>query len=165
LLLNQLLNLDYSGFDLIESAWASLLVNRLAYSGVSKANPLGGRKGSQKELLSRWNPTNLIKRIEKIHSLSDKIEITQENAVELIEEAYWQDDATIFIDPPYVKKGKDLYHCFYTEKDHRKLAYLLDTLYFGCPGADIVVTYDYNEWLNTLYDYPEREIIGRKYSA
>lgn len=156
---------NYHGVNLLESAWSSLLVNRLAYSGVSKANPLGGRKGNQKELLSRWNPTDLIKRIEKIHSLSDKIEITQENAVELIEEAYWQGNATIFIDPPYVKKGKDLYHCFYTEKDHRELSHLLDTLYFGCPGADIVVTYDYNEWLNNLYDYPEREIIGRKYSA
>jgi DNA adenine methylase len=156
---------DYQGVDIVEAAWASLLVNRLAYSGVSKANPLGGKKGSKEALLSRWNPAELIRRIEKIHSMSHRIEITQENAVNLIEESYWLDDATIFIDPPYIHKGKDLYHCYYTEEDHRELSYLLNTLYCGFPGADLVVTYDYNEWLENLYDFPEKHIIGRKYSA
>lgn len=156
---------DYKGVDLVEAAWSSLLVNRLAYSGVVKANPLGGRNGSTQDLLSRWNPKELIRRIEKIHSMSDRITITQENAVELIEEAYWSDEDTIFIDPPYVAKGKDLYHCYYTEDDHRNLAFLLDNLHFGCPGADIIVTYDYNDWLNNLYDYPEIQVIGRTYSA
>lgn len=156
---------DYTGVDMIEAAWASLLVNRLAYSGIVKANPMGGKRGKQEKLLARWNPTELIKRIEKIHAMSDNIEITQENAVELIEEVYWQDQATIFIDPPYVQKGEKLYHCFYTEKDHRELAFLLDSLYKGYPGADMLVTYDYNEWLDELYAYPTREVIGRKYSA
>lgn len=32
---------DYKGVDIIDAAWASLLVNRLTYNGVSKANPLG----------------------------------------------------------------------------------------------------------------------------
>lgn len=156
---------DYNGVDVVDAAWFSLLVNRLAYSGVSKANPLGGRKGKIEDLLSRWNPMELTKRIEKIHSMSEKIEITQKNAVGIIEEAYWQDDATIFIDPPYVNKGKDLYHCYYTEKSHRELSHVLDTLHFGFPGADIVVTYDYNDWLDNLYEFPKREVIGRTYSA
>lgn len=156
---------DYEGVDVVDAAWASLLVNRLAYSGISKANPLGGKNGSQKALLSRWNPVDLIKRIEKIHSMGERIEITQENAIDLIEEAYWQEEATIFIDPPYVNKGEDLYHCFYTQKEHLRLSLLLDTLYSKFPGADILVTYDFNKWLDNLYEYPEREIIGRVYSA
>ena len=157
---------DYKGLNAFEAAWSSLLVNRLAYSGVSKANPLGGRNGTQEALLSRLNPEGLIQRILKIHSMSDRITITQEKAVDLIEEAYWNDDATIFIDPPYVEKGKDLYHCYYTKDDHIQLAHLLDLLYFGMPGADIVVTYDYNEWLvKNLYEFPEMQVIGRKYSA
>ncbi|MEQ2527615.1 DNA adenine methylase [Bacillaceae bacterium CLA-AA-H227] len=158
------INSDYEGVDMVEAAWSSLLVNRLAYSGVPKANPLGGKKGTVKDLLSRWNPEELIRRIEKIHSLSDHIVVTQENAINLIEEAYWSDDSTIFLDPPYVKKGKDIYHCYYTEKDHRELAVLLDSLHVGCPGADIIVTYDYSTWLDNLYEYPEKTVIGRKYS-
>ncbi len=156
---------DYLGVNMIDAAWASLLVNRLAFSGIYKANPLGGKHGKKEQLLSRWNPSELIKRIDKIHSLSDKIEVTQENAVTLIEEAYWQDEATIFIDPPYVLKGSDLYHCYYTEKDHRELAFLLDSLHQGCPGADILVTYDYTEWLINLYENPKIESINRIYSA
>lgn len=156
---------DYKGVNLVEAAWASLIVNRLAYSGVVKANPLGGRNGSRDSLLSRWNPNELIKRIEKIHSMGDRIEVTQENALELIEEKYWDNEVALFVDPPYVEKGKDLYHCYYTEKDHRELAFLLDTLHSGCPGADIIVTYDYNKWLDNLYDYPKKEIISRTYSA
>lgn len=160
-----LINNDYKGANMIEAAWASLLVNRLAYSGIVKANPLGGRHGQQESLLSRWNPNETIKRIERIYHLSDRIEISQENAVTLIEEAYWAEGNTLFIDPPYVKKGKDLYHCYYTERDHLELASLLDSLHHGMPGADILVTYDYSRWLSQLYRYPNIEKIGRLYSA
>ncbi|GAB6443360.1 hypothetical protein bcgnr5390_15690 [Bacillus luti] len=155
---------DYAGVDVVDAAWASLLVNRLAYSGISKANPMGGKNGTSDALLSRWNPKDLVQRIERIHSLSDKITVTQENATKLIEEAYWEDTATIFIDPPYVERGKDLYNCFYTENDHIELAVKLDSLHMGCPGADIVLTYDYNQWLEALYNSPVVEVIGRKYS-
>lgn len=161
----EIIKKDYVDVDMVEAAWASLVVNRLAYSGIPKANPLGGRKGTKQALLSRWNPIELIKRIEHIHSLSDRIIITQENAVELIEEAYWENEATIFIDPPYVEQGKDLYHCYYTKKDHIELSQLLDLLHMGCPGADIVVTYDYSQWLDDLYVYPKKEVIGRSYSV
>jgi len=37
------------------------------------------------------------------------------DADELIEEAYWQENTTIFIDPPYVVKGQVLFHCYYSE--------------------------------------------------
>ena len=154
----------YKNINIFDAAWISILVNRLAYSGISKAGPLGGKKGKVNNLLSRWNPDTLIKRIENIHSLSDRIEVTQINAVELIEEAYWHDNTTIFIDPPYVEKGKALYDCFYIERDHMELSFLLDHLWRGCPGADIIVTYDYNKWLKNLYDYPNVEILNRKYS-
>lgn len=156
---------DYHGVNIVESAWATLVVNRLAYSGISKANPLGGKNGSKESLLSRWNPKELIKRINHIHSLSDRITITNLNALELIEESYWDDYSTIFIDPPYVAKGKALYNHYYTDEDHIKLAFLLDQLYFGCPGADLVVTYDHHKLINDIYQFPQREILGRTYSA
>ena len=131
----------------------------MAYSGISKANPLGGKNGQVEKLLSRWNPKELIKRIEYIHSLSENIVVTQCDALELIEEAYWDDSATIFIDPPYVEKGKDLYHCYYTEDDHISLSVMLNALHMGCPGADIIVTYDYSKWLDTLYEHPEKRLL------
>ena len=155
---------DFQGATVFDAAWATLVVNRLAYSGIAKANPLGGKNGSKKALLSRWNPATLEKRINNIASLSDRIRISNIDANELIEEAYWDDSNTIFIDPPYVEKGKQLYNHFYTKHDHARLAMLLDSLHHGMPGADIIVTYDHNEWLYRQYDFPETHIIGSQYS-
>jgi DNA adenine methylase len=117
---------DYYGVNAIEAAWATFLVNRLSYSGIAKANPLGGKGGTQKALLARWNPKGLISRIEHIHSLSERITVSQEDAVEFIQEAYWDDDSTLFIDPPYIAAGKALYNHYYNEKDHLDLCILLD---------------------------------------
>ncbi|MED3575884.1 DNA adenine methylase [Cytobacillus praedii] len=140
-----LIKSNFRGADKVEAAWATLLVNRLAYSGISKANPLGGKKGKKEDLLSRWNPEKLIKKIERIHSMSDQIEITNENTVSLIEEKYWLDNTTIFIDPPYFFKGKDLYQYYFTDENHLELAYLLDNLHREFPCADILLTYDYSK--------------------
>lgn len=49
------------------------------------------------------------------------------------------------IDPPYVKKGQALYHHYYTERNHTKLVFLLNELFKGMPGADIIVTYDLDQ--------------------
>ena len=86
--------------DIPDAAWCSLLVNRLAFSGIPKANPLGGKNGTISQLTSRYNPLVLAKRIKKVHSMSERITITQNDAIQLIEEEYWNSDATIFIDPP-----------------------------------------------------------------
>lgn len=159
-----LIKSGFSGAHPIEAAWATLLVNRLAYSGIFKANPLGGKEGTVEALLSRWNTKALIKRIEYIHSFAGQIEVSQNKAIEIIEESYWKNDCTIFIDPPYVEKGKDLYNCFYTTEDHLELSFLLDSLHQGMPGADIVLTYDHSEWLEQIYEYPTVKTIGRSYS-
>lgn len=155
---------DFFGVTMLEAAWSTLLVNRLAYSGIARANPLGGRKGKQKELLSRWNPVEIESRIRTIAAMSDRITISNMDALELIEEAYWDESHSIFIDPPYFAKGKDLYNCYYTQKDHTMLCVLLESLHRGMPGADIIVTYDYHEQIQNLYHLSEDVIIGRHYS-
>lgn len=159
-----LIKSNFKEVNMIEAAWATLLVNRLAYSGIAKANPLGGKKGTQAKLLSRWNPNDLIKRVNLIHSMADRITITNSDALELIEEEYWGEDRTIFIDPPYVVKGKDLYNVYYTKQNHLGLSNLLDSLHYQMPGADLIVTYDYNKWLESIYVHPDLHVIGRRYS-
>lgn len=148
-----------------ELAWAQLVVNRLAFSGISKANELGGRKGSDKQLLARWNPKALKERIERIYGMADVIEVSRANAYDLIEQsAYWDERSTLFIDPPYVAQGKALYRKYFDEDDHRDLAWLIESLYTGMPGADIVITYDDCELVRKLYSFAEVVTIGRNYS-
>ncbi|MDC0764899.1 DNA adenine methylase [Brevibacillus sp. AG] len=155
---------DYQECNIIEAAWATLLGNRLAYSGIYSANPLGGRKGTRESLLSRWNPVDLCKRIKRIHQMGERITVSNIDACELIEEEYWSPDTTIFLDPPYVQKGKQLYRCYYTEADHLDLNMLLESLYRGVPGADIILIYDNDPLIERIYSYPTIEKISRVYS-
>ena len=100
-----------------------------------------------------------------INEMADLIELSCIDAVEFIEEEFWDDTATLFIDPPYLEKGKDLYNCYYNERDHIKLAVVLEGLHVGTPNADIVVTYDYNKWLqDTFTGHDDELVIGRNYS-
>lgn len=161
----QLIQSDYRHLDLLDAAWVTLLVNRLAYSGISKANPLGGKNGTLEALTARWNPSALTKRIQTIHQFSDRIELHCEDAAEFVEEMFWLSGCSLFLDPPYFKKGKALYSLFYTEKDHEKLAHTLRVLHHGFPNSDIIVTYDYDKYIEDLYYAADsKEIIGRDYS-
>lgn len=161
----QLIKSDYRHLDILEAAWITLLVNRLAYSGIAKANPLGGKKGDITSLTARWTPHTLIKRIEGVHALADKIEIYCEDAVNFIENYFWDDKATLFVDPPYYEKGQALYNLFFTEKDHINLSWTLQTIHNSFPSSDVIVTYDFHDFINGIYDgVDQREVIGRQYS-
>ena len=76
-----------------------------------------------------------------------------EDALKVIEEYYWDETCTLFIDPPYyVAWDKKLYHHCYQEEEHQKLADLLNTLVCGMPAhADILVTYDNHPFIAKLY--------------
>jgi len=146
----------YKGLDTTDAAWVMLIVNRLAYSGIVKANCMSNPK-------ARWNPDNLIRKIKAIDKYSEHIFISNVDAYDFIEEMYWYSNTTLFIDPPYFQKGKFLYNLYYTPEDHEKLSFLLNQLYQGMPGADMIITYDYCKEIAELYLYPVVEIVGRKY--
>ena len=126
---------------------------------------MGGKNGGEEQFLARWNPKELKRRIECIHALADHIEVTCLNAEDLIEtSAYWDSQTTLFVDPPYVKEGKRLYRRYFDEDDHRQLAWLIESLYQGIPGADIIITYDDCELIRSIYHYADIVTIGRNYS-
>ncbi|MEK5358060.1 DNA adenine methylase [Paenibacillus sp. FSL L8-0709] len=161
----EIIKADYVNCDMFEAAWSLIVVNRLAYSGIYKANPLGGIRGTKDQMLSRWNPEDLCNRISKINSLADRFTVQNIDALEFIEEQYWEDKATILIDPPYYKQGKNLYLHYYTEEDHVSLQQLLESLYMGFPCADLLVTYDDVSFIESIYNYPDIKRIKRKFSA
>lgn len=151
-----------SGSDL---AWAYLLTNRLSYSGIVFANPQGGKDGSQEALLARWKPEKLIRRIERVHSFRNKIELHNEDGLGFLENSgYWHDHSTIFVDPPYYEKGPALYPCAFSEQDHADLADLIQTLWKEHPGPDVVITYDNHPKIRNLYPLAMQEVISRRYS-
>lgn len=152
----QIILKNYADCSVEDAAWHLLVVNRLAFSGISKANCMSNPA-------CRWNSKTLVKRINNIARFSDHIQVYNLDACELIEELYWKPDTTIFIDPPYVVKGKDLYMEYYRKEDHEQLAFLLENLYKGMPGADLLITYDECEYLKELYNFPDIEELERQY--
>ena len=153
---------DYEEFPELERAFGFLVVNRLAFSGIWNANPTSN-------LLQRWNPKVLEKRIWNIWERREQITLLNEDALKVIEEYYWDETCTLFIDPPYyVAWDKKLYHHCYQEEEHQKLADLLNALVCGMPAhADILVTYDNHPFIAKLYQeagVANVETISRNYS-
>lgn len=147
---------DYNGLSKENAGWIALVVNRLSFSGICKANCMSNPA-------ARWNASTLTKRIRSIAAVSEHIHISNMDACSFIEEFYWNPNSTIFIDPPYYKKGKALYNKYYSEADHQALSYLLDELYRGMPGADMIVTYDNCNFIQSIYEYPLKEVVSRIY--
>lgn len=153
----------HAGKERHEAAFLSLVANRLSYSGLFTSNPLGGKRGSLEALNARFNKSSIISRINRIHSMRERITVTQQDALPLIEESYWS-DGTLFIDPPYVQKGEALYQNAYRENDHIELAQLLNGLNTTAGASHMIVTYDDDQLIRELYPFAEQEQVSVTYT-
>jgi DNA adenine methylase len=156
------IKLGYKGLSELEAAWSLLVVNRLSRNGIFNSQPM-------KDILCRWNPRTLLKRIVMIHRMSDKITILNNDAVDVLEEYYWKSNTTIFIDPPYYRKGHMLYRYHYDIEAHLTLREVIGALVHDFPCADVIMTYDDCEEIRDIYSHPlnwyaEIIPIGRVYS-
>lgn len=139
--------------DLLKMGFAAFFLNRTNRSGIIKGGILGGKNQAGKYKIDcRFNKTNLISRIEKIAQLKDRIVISNKDAVDFITNSlrYYGGNTFIYLDPPYYKKGPDLYTNFYMHEDHKKLS---DTVknYIEIPW---LITYDDSSVISDLYsDY------------
>ena len=135
----------------VELAAAFLVANQLAFSGIIKAGIAGDYR-------RRWNYQKVADRINRIAAYRDHITAMHMDALQVIEEFYWSEKNFLFIDPPYVMHGKQLYREWYEADDHERLAGLIRTLTLSYPGcAKIVVTYDACPETEKYYDFPYAE--------
>ena len=137
--------------DNVSDGFATLYLNRVNFSGIIDAGPIGGlsQKGEYK-INCRFNKTEIVKKIEKIALLKKHIDLYNCDASDLIKIHLQGKICTSFfnIDPPYVKKGKRLYSNYFEEKDHRSLEkiiakYLAETQW--------IVTYDDCDLIRDIY--------------
>ena len=136
------------GRPTVELAAAFLVANQLAFSGITKAGIAGDYE-------RRWNYKKVADRIRRIAGCKERITVMRMDALPVIEEFYWNADNFLFIDPPYVTQGKQLYREWYETDDHKRLAGLIQDLTLSYPGcAKIVVTYDACPETEEYYDFP-----------
>lgn len=135
----------------IELAFSTFFLNRTNRSGIIKAGVIGGKKqnGTYK-MDCRFNKEVLIKRIKLIATFSEQIMVFNDDAKDFIKnEIVKTNDSITFFDPPYYKKGPELYTNFYTHNDHVELSEVIKEY---MKDKHWILTYDITNEINSLYD-------------
>jgi DNA adenine methylase len=143
------------GGSFLKKGFALLFMNRTNYSGIIKAGVLGGKNPKDKKVIaSRFNKRKIIEKILLIHSMRDKITLTNKDASLLLSE-----DASknyiYYADPPYYEKGKILYDLFFDDNNHKTFFTV-----FSNTNKPVAVSYDNTPFIRNLYKgYDHKEIV------
>ena len=135
--------------DPLTLGFATFYLNRTNISGVVKGGMIGGQGQNGKYGLdARFNRQTLIEKIKTIASHKEQIVLLNLDARELLQPRQLRKFYKIFInlDPPYVKKGAQLYKNAFSESDHRELCELLKQC-----RRKWIVTYDVCPLVADLY--------------
>lgn len=148
----------------IKRAFALFYLNRCNRSGIIKGGPIGGKDQIGKYRIdARFNKSNLIKKVKAIGQKSECISVHCMDGKDFLSDfcsALPVEDTFINIDPPYVKKGPELYKNSFTKKDHTELSIVIKDL-----RQKWVVTYDNDELISNLYHGYYMKEITLGYSA
>lgn len=146
----------------LELGFATFFLNRCNRSGILKAGPIGGQKQNGNYRIDcRFNKDRLIPLLRKIYDNRNRIDVTNLNAEEFIEYIDMNyDNLFIYLDPPYVDKGYQLYKNSFTKEDHVSLSKKIKKL-----KNKWFVTYDNTDLIKELYSDCKTEIFNIQYSV
>ncbi len=137
--------------DHLALGFSFFYLNRTNRSGVLRGGVIGGlaQQGNYK-IDARFNREKLADRVSEIGLLADAITVTDLDGRTVIRE-YGSDPTTfMYIDPPYVRAGSQLYLNAFDARDHEALARTVQRM----DGAHWVMTYDVSPLIENLYaDY------------
>ena len=133
----------------LELGFSTFYLNRTNISGVVKGGLIGGQEQTGKyKLDARFNKEGLIQKISDIAEKKDQIILLNQDAKKLLQPHELRRFYKVFInlDPPYVKKGAQLYKNAFRDADHRELFELVSTC-----RRKWIVTYDICPLIAGLY--------------
>lgn len=134
----------------LDLAFATFFLNRTNRSGILKGGPIGGfEQTGNYGIDARYNAEKLVERIRAIAKYKKHIKVYNKEIVSFIENIlpdYGQNTLTYF-DPPYFKKGPELYKNFFNKEDHAKIARLI----LGGVLGNWIITYDDTPEIIELY--------------
>lgn len=134
--------------DPFDLAKATFFLNRTNVSGIITGGPIGGPDQTGKyKINARFNREDLVDRIIKISNFKRKIHLSCLDGVEFLKYINRKHKQIfIYIDPPYVKKGADLYMNFFKVEDHVALKNQISKI-----KKNWLVSYDNNDFIQNLY--------------
>ncbi len=144
---------DPQSSDLFDVGFATFYLNRTNRSGVLNGGMIGGyAQTSVYGLDARFNKQELASRVGRIARVRQLISARNEDAAETIRACAERGGAErhfIYADPPYYKKGPDLYYRYFADMDHKRIADEMSRLPRTSPW---IVSYDNAEEVRTLYE-------------
>ncbi len=111
-----------------ELGFSTFFLNRTNRSGILQGGVIGGKKQNSKwKLDARFNKRDLVERIQRIARYAKRISLYNLDAVDFIKTivSCLNQKALVYLDPPYYRKGRELYENHYSPNDHVKLASLI----------------------------------------
>lgn len=146
----------------IDLAFAFFFLNRTNRSGILNAGVIGGQGQSGKYRIdARFNRETLAERIAALGALADRIEVTDLDGRTVIQKYADNPQVFMYIDPPYVKAGSDLYLNAFERRDHQALAAAIATI----KAAHWLLTYDVSPLIELLYENFFQARLALNYSA
>lgn len=148
--------------DDLELGFATFFLNRTNRSGILNARPIGGFEQTGKwKIDARFNKDGLCERVTTIARYSDRISVSQVDAVEFLKLLPAPQTTLVFVDPPYLKQGDRLYFNRFSGSAHEQLAQELAHAEFPW-----ILTYDADDRItNELYRGERCAEFGISHSA
>lgn len=136
---------------LIELAFAGLFFNRTNFSGILKANPIGGiNQTSQYGIDCRFNKAKIIRIIRQLSEHRDSVEVNFGDALQFMNAQnarFLRGACFAYFDPPYYEKGAKIYRHYYTNQDHIALSQYVRNVHH----LDWLISYDDAPFICGLY--------------
>lgn len=143
-------------------AKAALFLNRTNRSGILWGGVIGGKnQDGPYKLDARFTVPTLVKKIHRIHEWKDRIRLTGIDGTELVREEL-STESFIFCDPPYVKRGPEMYGTSMSMGEHLELRNALEN-----SPCHWMLTYDDHPAVRELYSKDDFDISvhGKWYTA
>lgn len=137
--------------NLLDLGFAGLFFNRTNFSGILKANPIGGiNQTSQYDIACRFNKTKIIDIIQTISKYRNYVEVHFADALQLMStqnHRFIRENCFAYFDPPYYEKGSKIYRHYYKNQDHLALAHYVRHV----RNLDWIISYDDAPFICGLY--------------
>lgn len=157
-----------SELSIVELGFTAFYLNRCNRSGILEAGVIGGlEQAGEWRMDARFNKEELLERIYRIGFYKDRIKVSNldaETFIAKLSKGLTESEKTkllLYLDPPYVQKGKQLYREFYIERDHVRFARFIKSM------NDIrwVISYDDDPLIHKLYKGENKNEVEFNYFA
>jgi len=136
---------------LLELGFAGLFFNRTNFSGILKANPIGGlQQTSRYGIACRFNKQRIIEIIRQLSVHRENVDVYCDDALHFMssqKRRFLLEKCFAYFDPPYYAKGSKIYRHYYTPKRHIELAHYVRSVH----NLDWIISYDDAPFICGLY--------------